>query len=289
VTDPDRAVIKVERASGVDDQLTLDYWDTVNDYGGVNGLRFSLETIAEGDVINANTVNVNGIAAIKIDPASDLFFIARDALVDAGLDGTVLNVIEYSVTEISGNTKVFTENFVAELDQPENQYFEVTPVAYTKIVDNIEEDFVRFDIYVSDQALEDAENNTVSIFEGTSFDLKMVLPSSIISSASDDIVLISNELFDDDGAISEYSYDASTGILRWSGISLDEPSSLGDPLLTIEFNVDDFAAINEVNDSVSLSISKISDWDITEDADIFNLSYEVDLTGLLLTPIEFTV
>ena len=93
----------------------------------------------------------------------------------AGADGTVLNTIEYSVTEISGNTKVFTETFAAELDQPENQYFEVTPVAYTKIVDNIEEDFVRFDIYVTDQALADAENNTVSIFEGTSVDGEMVV------------------------------------------------------------------------------------------------------------------
>jgi hypothetical protein len=289
VTDPDRAVIKVERASSTDGQLTLDYWDTVNDYTGENGLRFSLESIADGDVVNANAVNVNGVDAIKIDPESDLFFIGRDALVDAGTDGTVLNVVEYSVTEISGNTKVFTETFAAELDQPENQYFEVTPVAYTKIVDNIEEDFVRFDIYVSDQALEEAEINTVSIFEGTSFDLKVVLPNSIISTGSDDIILLSNELFDDNGAISEYSYDAATGIVRWSGISLDEPDILGDPLLTIEFNVEDFSAINEVVDNVSLSISKISDWDITENVDIFNLSYEVDLTGLLLAPLEFTI
>ena len=77
--------------------------------------------------------------------------------------------------------------------------------------------------------------------------------------------------------------------MRWSGFVESEVSVYNEPILIIDAKVDDFNAIKDKFGDVSLSIAKISDGVVTSQMDVLNLSYDINLSDLILTAYDLSI
>ena len=73
------------------------------------------------------------------------------------------------------------------------------------------------------------------------------------------------------------------------GFVESEVSVYNEPILTIDAKVDDFNAIKDKFGDVSLSIAKISDGVVTSQMDVLNLSYDINLSDLILTAYDLSI
>ena len=356
---PSSPDIVVERTISATPALDLNYWETIETFNDVQGVRFQLTEANAGDQIAAGSVTVNGVTATVVDQGSSVYFVARTDLVDstnglskigavdfevdgisiarpiftltaAGLgvsaDGIYIlignstdgwqahsvlgdggntpysasatadtgtldvsalfsgsNLLEFDVADASGNVNTYSEVFTSDLDQLSGQYFAVTPTAYN-VDDGISgQDYIRLDVYVSEQALSEALG--VSQFGGTAIDLQLDLPSEIFSMEERDVIITTSDIF----TMASGSFDASSDVVRWSGFVESEVSVYNEPILTIDAKVDDFNAIKDKFGDVSLSIAKISDGVVTSQMDVLNLSYDINLSDLILTAYDLSI
>ena len=172
----------------------------------------------------------------------------------------------------------FVEFFTSDLEQPDGQYFSVVPTLFTE---NLGADTVmRLDIYASDFAL--SEFGSGSDYGGTSFDMIMELPDTIFN----------------DGA---YSFSANEGLHRFEAVyekdntvrfgAFSDGVFLGqdDPLLTIDFLIEDPDSIEGESGLVTVTVAKISEAPIYAEDDLLSFQYTINVDDLIITPIELSV
>ena len=346
--------VLVERTISATPALDLDYWETIETFNGVEGVRIQFTEIGD-DQVAPSSVMVNGVLAQVVDASAGIFFAARSGLVDSetGLkaigftdfevdgittsrpifsltdvdhgvslagnyilvgntagelqahavtgngslespfqvaaladegvlvDGLLAgtNVVEFDVIDAHGNVNSFVEFFTSDLEQPDGQYFSVVPTLFTE---NLGADTVmRLDVYASDFAL--SEFGSGSDYGGTSFDMIMELPDTIFN----------------DGA---YSFSANEGLHRFEAVyeSQDNTVRFGafsdgvflgqdDPLLTIDFLIEDPDSIEGESGLVTVTVAKISEAPIYAEDDLLSFQYTINVDDLIITPIELSV
>ena len=301
--------VVVERTISATPALDLDYWETIETFNGVEGVRIQFTEIGD-DQVTPSTVTVNGVLAQVVDASAGVFFVARSDLLDsepvdsvAGLkaigftdfevdgittsrpifelsdvdhgvslsgnyilvgntaaelqahavtgDGSLespfvvsavvdegvladgllagTNVVEFDVVDAHGNVNSFVEFFTSDLEQPDGQYFSVVPTLFTE---NLGADTVmRLDVYASDLAL--SEFGSGSNYGGTSFDMILDLPDTIFVDGA--YSFSANEGLHRFEAV----YDGDDNTVRFGAFSDDVFAGQDDPLLTVDFIVDD--------------------------------------------------
>ena len=96
----DAANLVVERAISSSPALDLDYWETIETFNGVHGVRIKL-TEVNGDNVVSDSVLVNGTSAQVVDEVNGVYFISRASLLDSA---TGLKAIGYVDVELDGIT-----------------------------------------------------------------------------------------------------------------------------------------------------------------------------------------
>ena len=283
ITPASKPDLMVERSEVVSGEITIGHWDVLNEYQGVEGLFFELDPIqpdTNGDNINPASVKVNGTTASLVDADRDVFFVSKDVL-------TSSNVIEFGVTETSGNFEVYTTDVGYDASQPDEQFFALAPAVYTSGTDA----FLRLDVYVSDYAL--SEKDGLSQFGGTSFDLTIDLSGSLFSESSDDYSFIDNDTIF--SSVSSYREDLNA--IKWSGYSDVVYTDTANPLFSVDMSVADFASLVDskgdlvdLGGTVSFDVARISESSILSSDDVVTgLDFSVNLIDLIAIPIDFTI
>ena len=273
---PDSPNILVNNAQVKDGKLLLDYWGTLQNVATDQGVIFRFDEISNGDKVISSTVKVNDSSVFVVEEQNSIYFVDRTNLKDSGVDGAVSNTISAQVQEISGNIREFTKTFFSDLDETANQYFEIAPTLYTTGAgtENVNT-YIRLDVFVSDQALADTVDTTLI---GTSFDLKLDLPSEIFGSKASDVVIATNSKIEGFGHFYE-----SLNSIRWSGYSETNLTNFDEPLLSITSRLPNIDAVKDKTGNVTLSISKIDENVVTTSMDLFDLNYSINMSELVIT------
>ena len=276
---PDSPNILVNNAQVKDGNLLLDYWGTLQNVAANKGVMFRFDEISNGDKVISGSVKVNDSSVFVVEEQNSIYFVDRTNLKDSGVDGALSNIISAQVQEISGNIREFTKTFFSDLDETANQYFEIAPTLYTTGTgtENVNT-YIRLDVFVSDQALADTVDTTLI---GTSFDLKLDLPSEIFGTKASDVVIVTNSKIEGFGHFYE-----SLNSIRWSGYSETNLTNFDEPLLSITSRLPNIDAVKDKTGNVTLSISKIDENIVTTSMDLFDLDYSINMNELLITDVS---
>ena len=100
--------IVVERTISSTVALDLNYWETVDTFNGVQGVRFQVTEAAATEQVLPDTVTVNGTAATAIDVGSGVYFVARTDLVDSVGGLQRIGEVNFEVDGITAARPVFS-------------------------------------------------------------------------------------------------------------------------------------------------------------------------------------
>ena len=279
--------IYIERANTADNQLVLlDYWDTQQTNSDLSGIRIQFAEKDSGDFMDASSLKINGEQIDEVTYENDIYFINFDDLLDAE-GGAVANVLSGEVIDASGNRTYFETEFQTYLDQPVDQYFELVPTVFTTD-ENSAESLIKYhlylDVFVADQGLLELSENP---FGGTAIDIKLApydrnisFDGEILTSAT----LSSAEIFE-----SEVFIDEPNATLRWSGYSEEKITSIDGPIFRAEFEVDSYEDLLKLQTEAVFTISKINEQVVTQEMDVFDLSYAVQIENLILADQDYLI
>jgi len=258
--------------------VSLGAWDTLNEYRGYEGVKFQFTPKDISDVVNVETVKVNGTNADLVDLGRDIYFIRKEYLQDDGPTNDIMNTIEFSVTETSGNTASFSSEFLYDEDQPIEQHFEIVSSAYS-VADSTDTRVI-LDVYVSEYALQRFDG--VSDYGGTAFDLNLAFGGTSLSyNQESDTVSANSELFS-----WEADFKPDQNSLIFGGFSDEVYTDTSNPLLSIALNVADFEGVKSSGGSILMNYAKISEVPILTSEDAIGLSNTIDLNELIITPLS---
>ena len=275
---PEMPEVFVERSEVVDGVVKLGAWDTLNEYRGYEGVKFQFTPKDISDVVNVETVKVNGTNADLVDPGRDIYFIRKEYLQDDGSTNDVINTIEFSVTETSGNTASFASEFLYDEDQPSEQHFEIVSSAYS-VADSTDTRVI-LDVYVSEYALQRFDG--VSDYGGTAFDLNLAFGETSLSfNQVSDYVTANLNLNS-----WEADFKPDENSLIFGGFSDEAFTDTSNPLLSIALHVADFEALKSSGGSILMNYAKISEVPILTSEDAIDLLHTIDLSELIITPMN---
>lgn len=275
---PEMPDVFVERSEVVDGVVTLGAWDALNEYRGSEGVKFQFTPKDISDVVNVETVKVNGTNASLVDLGRDIYFIEKEYLQDDGPTNDNMNTIEFSVTETSGNTATFSSEFLYDEDQPSEQHFAIVSSAYSVISST--DTRVILDVYVSEYALQRFDD--VSDYGGTAFDLNLAFGGTSLSfNQASDTVSANSQLYS-----WEADFKPDQNSLIFGGFSDEVYTDTASPLLSIALNVADFDAVKSSGGTILMNYAKISEVPILTSEDAIGLSNTIDLSELIITPMS---
>ena len=84
-------------------------------------------------------------------------------------------------------------------------------------------------------------------------------------------------------------YDGDDNTVRFGAFSDDVFTGQDDPLLTVDFIVDDPDSIESESGVVTVTVAKISEAPIYAEDDVLSLEYTINVDDLIVTPIELSV
>lgn len=98
--------VLVERSGTSGEELELSYWDTIETFNGVPGVRVKIDEAETGDFVINDTVRINGSDTLVIDDRENIFFIdSSDLLNKGGLKS--LGTVDFIHEEVSASHNVY--------------------------------------------------------------------------------------------------------------------------------------------------------------------------------------
>lgn len=305
IIDASRGIFEISPNTLVDSATGLKavgYVDVLVDGLMTSRPVFSLTAADHGVTVNGNYVLVEDVGAqsgfnafgVNGDGTNTPFTVSEtqdsNGLSAMLLSGT--NVVTYDVVDEYGNANSFTTFFTTDLADPTvvepgaNQYFAVVPTLAE--VNSGAGTALILDVFASDLAMQFASENTK--YEGSvTFDLIFDVPAALLSSqlASDSFSYNSafgqyaSAIHDlEAGQIIFYAVADNGGVVE-SELALDNDA----PILSVTVELDAMGSLVDIQDTIGLSVAKISEVPIYPEEDSLGLKYEINLSDLIVTTI----
>jgi len=83
--------------------------------------------------------------------------------------------------------------------------------------------------------------------------------------------------------------DEPNATLRWSGYSEEKITSIDGPIFRAEFEVDSYEDLLKLQTEAVFTISKINEQVVTQEMDVFDLSYAVQIENLILADQDYLI